>query len=322
MLQAEQPSTSLSAGQMLRAAREARGIHLALLSVNLKVSVRQLEALEADRYDVFKGTTFVRALAQSVCRQLKINPEPVLQALPRGDAQKMLEPIALEAHRTTVVTATRSGVGLGFPRQVLALAALMLAGAGALIWWPGSTHDVLRMAEVIQDSAQAAVPMGQASDPVEVVTAAASAELPAASAVPVPVPTVVAKPQAAASATPVAAAPVAVKPLAPASSPMPAVMKPAEPASEVSASQPAMTSKEAPLLIKVSSDVWITVRDNHGQTLIRRQVKAGEIVKMDITPPLFVYAGRADAVELRWRGKPMNLQPHTQNNEVRLLIKP
>jgi len=80
------PQGRLSAGQMLRAAREAQGLHLAMLSVNLKVSVRQLEALEADQYEAFKGATFVRALAQSVCRQLKIDPAPVLAALPQAEA--------------------------------------------------------------------------------------------------------------------------------------------------------------------------------------------------------------------------------------------
>ena len=49
-------------GQRLRAAREARGLHLAMLSVTLKVPVRQLEALENDQYDAFRGPAFVRAV--------------------------------------------------------------------------------------------------------------------------------------------------------------------------------------------------------------------------------------------------------------------
>ena len=297
------------AGRMLRAAREAQGIQLAMLSVNLKVSVRQLEALEADRYDAFKGIAFVRALAQSVCRQLKIDPEPVLQALPRSDAPKALEPQALEAHRTTVVTGTHSGVGLRLPRQVLVMAVLMLAGAAALIWWPANRPDVLRLAEAVQDPAQAAVPMGQASDPVEVsapMALAASAELPAVPAAPSVVP-----------------APVQPKPQPPASTPAPVAAAPAPVLAPAPvASQAPASSKDTPLVIKVSADVWISVRDNHGQTLVRRQVKAGETLKLEVAPPLFVYASRAEGIELAWHGKSVDLRPHTQNNEVRLQIKP
>ncbi|MFM7024485.1 MAG: helix-turn-helix domain-containing protein [Limnohabitans sp.] len=303
-MQPEQAVRSPSAGQMLRAAREARGMHLAMLSVNLKVSVRQLEALEADQYDAFKGITFVRALAQSVCRHLKTDPAPVLQALPRGDAPQALQPVALEAHRTTVVTDSQPGTGIAMSRQVLLLAVLMLAVAGALIWWPGSRPDALRMVEKIQDTTPVAVPMGQAaSDAIEAVPAMAP-----------PPPT----PAATASVAVLAVSP---KPQAAASLPLPTVATPVVSPVPV-ASQGPVAPKETPLVIKVSADTWISVRDNHGQTAIRRQVRAGETVNLDLAAPLFVYAGRAEGVELSWRGKPVDLKPHTQNNEVRLQIKP
>ena len=42
---AEPKTPSATAGQLLREARQKAGIHLAVLSVTLKVPVRQLEAL-------------------------------------------------------------------------------------------------------------------------------------------------------------------------------------------------------------------------------------------------------------------------------------
>ncbi|MDB5966089.1 MAG: hypothetical protein JWQ72_2589, partial [Polaromonas sp.] len=71
-----------SAGSLLRRAREAAGLHIAALALALKVPVKKLEALEADRYDELSDAVFVRALAASVCRNLKIDPAPVLQRLP------------------------------------------------------------------------------------------------------------------------------------------------------------------------------------------------------------------------------------------------
>ena len=75
-------SSSLTAGALLRQARQAKGLHIAALAVSLKVPQRKLEALEADRYGELPDATFVRALAQTVCRALKVDRAPILALLP------------------------------------------------------------------------------------------------------------------------------------------------------------------------------------------------------------------------------------------------
>jgi cytoskeleton protein RodZ len=70
-----------SAGARLRRAREQSGLHIAALAVTLKVPVKRLEALEADRYDLLPGPVFTRALAASVCRSLKLDAAAVLALL-------------------------------------------------------------------------------------------------------------------------------------------------------------------------------------------------------------------------------------------------
>src|SRR5512140_1967919 len=79
----------VSAGTLWRRAREAAGRHVAALAVSLKVPVRKLEALEADRYDLLTDAVFVRALAGSICRNLKIDPQPVLERLPQMAAPRL-----------------------------------------------------------------------------------------------------------------------------------------------------------------------------------------------------------------------------------------
>ena len=76
------PISPASPGAMIKAAREQQGLHLAILSVNLKVSVKQLEALEADRFDQLMEPVFARALAAKVCRILKLDPSQVLSLMP------------------------------------------------------------------------------------------------------------------------------------------------------------------------------------------------------------------------------------------------
>jgi cytoskeleton protein RodZ len=67
---------SPSAGALLRAAREKQGLHIAALAAAIKVAPRKLDALENDRWQDLPDATFTRALAQTVCRTLKIDARP------------------------------------------------------------------------------------------------------------------------------------------------------------------------------------------------------------------------------------------------------
>jgi cytoskeleton protein RodZ len=83
------PEVEITAGKMLRSARDAAGLHVAALAVSMKIPVKKLEALEADRLDLLHDAVFVRALAASVCRALKIDPTPILNKLPLNSAPRL-----------------------------------------------------------------------------------------------------------------------------------------------------------------------------------------------------------------------------------------
>ncbi len=85
-----------SPGAIMRSAREKAGLHLAVLSVNLKVSIKQLEALEADRFEYLPEPVFARAIAAKVCRFLKIDSDPVLALMPQ--MTNGLKPLHLIEH--------------------------------------------------------------------------------------------------------------------------------------------------------------------------------------------------------------------------------
>lgn len=290
-------------GQMLRAAREARGMHLAVLSMALKVPVRQLEALERDDYQAFKGVTFVRALSQSVCRHLGIDPVPVLAGLPQASPSlQVMPPMRLDAEASSA-RVSRFGAGAGHvvSIRVMVLGLLMLAAAAALVWWPGTDAARPPTGTVVADSLPVAVPLGQASDPQEIISGPTQAEAPAAgSAGTAPALPVAAGPLAAgaALATPAAAAPVVQDPGA------------------------VVAQTAGSLVLRTRADTWVEVRDKSSQMVLKRQVRAGETLQLDLVAPFFIYVGRADAAELLWQGKPVDLMANAQNNETRLLIKP
>ena len=131
-------TSAMTAGQLLRQARLKANVHLSVLSVTLKVPVRQLEALEADELDMLKGPAFYRGLASSVCRHLHADPAPILALLPQ--AATRLKPVSPHFQSTPSVPFLRIGrssKGAMVSHKVVWSAALMLVLTGALIWLPG-----------------------------------------------------------------------------------------------------------------------------------------------------------------------------------------
>jgi cytoskeleton protein RodZ len=131
-----------SAGSLLRQAREAAGLHVAALAVALKVPVRKLEALEDDRYEALPDTVFARALASSVCRTLKVDPQPILDRLPQGHAPRLVpERQAINAP----FRAPGDSVGPGWfdqlTRPVFLVVFGLLLGALVLIFMPMAARD-------------------------------------------------------------------------------------------------------------------------------------------------------------------------------------
>ena len=130
------PTQAVSAGALLRAARENAGVHIGFLAATLKVPVRKLELLEEGRFDELPDATFVRALALSVCRVLKCDAAPVLAALPRQEhvastleqvSNGMNAPFARRGRPAVVTRIPSRRLGWGLTLLILVLA--------AVAWW-------------------------------------------------------------------------------------------------------------------------------------------------------------------------------------------
>lgn len=168
--QSQSPPLPLTAGQLLKKARLAKGVHLAVLAMNLKVPVRLLEALEADDYRAFKGgPTFLRATTASMCRHLGMDAAPVLALLPSAVSvmQTVRPPIEPLTGLQRISQRRSKGVNRS-ARSVLVLAALMISGTAAFLWlpapqvWWSQFFASDPSAPVVEE---AAVPLGQASNP-------------------------------------------------------------------------------------------------------------------------------------------------------------
>lgn len=119
------PLMPASPGALIKAGRERAGVHMAVLSVNLKVSIKQLEALEADQFELLSGPVFARALAAKVCRFVKIDPDPVLALMPA--ATNGLKPLQIlgadtsPSYQSNPSASNPNSMGMGLKLGLLAL---------------------------------------------------------------------------------------------------------------------------------------------------------------------------------------------------------
>jgi len=140
-------------GAMLRAAREAKGLHIGALAVALKVPVRKLEALEADRLSELPDMVFARGLAASICRALNIPDAPILAKLPQRLVPRLsLEDGGLNAtYRVKGQRTEASIAGQLLKPPGIAVLALLIAGL-VIVFFP--FHQVLQSQDDV-----AAVPL-------------------------------------------------------------------------------------------------------------------------------------------------------------------
>ena len=301
-----------SAGAILRAERERQGLTLEALAATLKVQVGKLELLEADRIDGLLDRTFARALAQSLCRVLKIEPRRVLDLLPQQD-QPVIEPLGQSGLNQPFRDGGRRRVDWGSsPRALgqplIALTLLLLAGAAAVVFWPGAGDGAEAPAALAEAPSQpdpaASLPLGPGVVAEGQPASAALTALTAAAEPPAPAPVA---PQA---STPTQALPVA------AAAPGPVAALPSTPAASTAAAP-----GTGPLALQAVESSWIEVREAGGKVLLSRTLAAGESLRLDGALPLSLTVGNVNGTQVSFRGSAIDLAPLNRGNVARLELK-
>ena len=300
----------LTAGALLRDARQAQGIHIAALAASLKVPVQKLEALEQDRFDLLLDAVFVRALASSVCRILKLDPEPILQRLPP------LNP--------TKVTSQNRGINAPFRSHNGGWSSSLRMQLSKPVIWVGLVFLlaalVLILLPVIQQGATgklAGVEISSKTSPLHPFSATTTPDVPLKDASPV-VPLQITGEQ-----SPQSAASEAVPASAAAS--MPAVAQPLASASATASAEntanATTASANAVATFNAKAESWVKVTDAKGVVVLSRTLQAGESASATGVLPLSAVIGRANAMQVQVRGQALDLSPLTKNNVARFEVK-
>jgi cytoskeleton protein RodZ len=279
---------------MLRKAREATGLHIAALAVAMKVPVKKLEALEADRLEELPDAVFTRALAASMCRALKMDPAPVLSRLPQTAAPKFDRD-----DRGINMPYSASGLPFGGSLRSLAsrpavlLVSALLLAALAVVFYPVARNVETSPAASKASNVPAAVPAEVGK------LVAANAETVASNVQPAPAPA------------------VAVDVVTPSAAPVPAA------AASLAAGVIASAAGTVPnvVVFKATSSAWVRVSDSKGVLQFEKTLDAGETAGASGTPPLSIVVGNVGATEVMVRGQPFRLDEFAKNNVARFEVK-
>jgi cytoskeleton protein RodZ len=270
-------------------------LHIAALAVALKVPVKRIEALEADRFDLLPSAVFSRALASSVCRALKIDPAAVLAQLPGLTAPRLeyANQNRLQAYSASSSNHRPSLWG-SLSRPALIGGALLLVAAALVVFLPPSPLNFLKSG-VGYDAVvtTTVVPLDDAAN----AAANPSANVAATEAAP-------------------AAAPATV---APAAKIGPAPASPALPAAPVAETAKGPTT--GLVVFNPTAASWVEVTDAQGTVLLRRMLAAGEVAGASGALPLSAVVGRADVTRVQVRGQPLDLAPIARDNVARFEVK-
>ena len=142
------PTQPATAGSTLRSAREAAGLSIDDVALQLKLAPRQVRALEDDDFQHLPGRTFARGFARNYARFIQLDPDRVLALMPAGESAPALERPSFAAARRPMgeIPVERAAHRSSAPRVLFLLLALVAVGAAAYYEYVHKASDARREA--------------------------------------------------------------------------------------------------------------------------------------------------------------------------------
>jgi cytoskeleton protein RodZ len=293
-----EPSLSQSdlttVGRRLAAAREALGLSVADVARQIKLSVHQVEALEADDLaHLPKSPVIVKGFVRNYARLVQLDADQLLgtvHGVPGSGSE-----VKRTSRRREVVTFERpSRPWLKAVLGVLLIVAILL---GAYEYH----MDPDFFGEPAAPPAVDRPPAGLRPKP-----APSLANAPLQKADPEPS----ALPSPAADAPGAAAEPASVA-------------GPVIPASAAVGTLPtaAASSGAGIVRFRLERDSWIEVKDRDGNRIMNQLCKAGTEKSVQGIPPLQLVVGAASGVKVEWNDQPVNIVPFTKVDVARFTLE-
>lgn len=324
-----------SVGNQLKAAREAKQMSVGDIAIALKLTSRQVEALENGNWQGLPGQTFIRGFVRNYARLLQLDSAPLMSQLDTV-LEVPQQRLSLPGQNRQVAMPQ---VGRTARRDYLmALSGLLLVAIAVAIYFllPAGLPDLRSGLESIsallsrKEAAPAApVPAPEpvfppGETPQQVMNPQAVVPLPEAANPPASTVALVPPPVQQETVSPAPAAPtlvpVPVQSEVPTSPPV-STSSPVPSTSAVIPSVGSASGDNATLHFSFAQEAWVEVRDRHGKVLISKMGRAGMERSVEGQAPFSLVVGNVSGVKLSLRGQPVDLASHSQGNVARLTLE-
>ncbi|MFZ6772215.1 helix-turn-helix domain-containing protein [Undibacterium sp. SXout7W] len=309
-----------AAGAQLAAARIRSGLSIQQVADQLKLSQRQVAAIESSQFDDLPAMVIVRGFVRSYAKLLKLDAAPLVGLLPvesislkSTDLRPTLDTPFMES-RTPFL-----GKQDAYSRKYLIGAAMLAVFALVFVLAQKVEQSEylknLFARATVQKAADAAAGVAQVAAASSVAATASQPDMSASTVVQsLSTPLVEVKADSHEPASTV----VAKSPMSDVPASTPLVAPVSLPALPVSASHVESVDQ---VRFKFRQDSWIQVKRANGTVLTSHLAKAGTEEVFDAKEPLQVRIGNAAGVDAWLRGSPVEIAPAKDSNVVNLSVK-
>ena len=328
------PEISEPRGARLRRAREDAGLTVDDMAKRLRLSIRQIHALEADEEAALPPATFVRGFVRNYARVLNLDPADFLPpfvapdttsdishqpsvTVPRPEREIRLESGRATANRRWLVAALVALVLGAFGSWIR----MEHVGAARELIQQGATSSLAQLGSLFSRGAGKRSPDGAQGTPVDAGEATASRSLdqgagPAASS-----------PDAAPSGQPskdgtADAASVSERAELKLETAVSSEAGRDGALAGAAGAQAARSAGGRKLELEFDADSWVEVRDETGRVLLSGVSKAGDHRDLEAHGPVRIVVGNAPGTRVSWNGHPVDLAEFTRVTVARLTLDP
>lgn len=296
-------------GALLQSAREQHGLSIDDISNRLRLSPRQIKALESDDFASLPEAMITRGFIRNYSRLLGMDAEPLLQAyrafVPSSDSPRA---ISIQSENI-LISGSNKRPWLMYMLASLVIALLVGAWLIYVDYVPEqSTQQAAK--PVSATKAETAAEPDAKTESGTYTESLPMAALPAAERAQEGTTT-----EAAAQASPV------IQPEAKPAPAAPAVAGVAATTSSVSNPTPAGEKALAKLKFTFSDHTWVSVTDRNNKEIFNKTKAAGSEDAVEGEPPFKVVIGNAAGSKLVYNDKPVDLAPYTKLNVAHLTLE-
>lgn len=301
-------------GAILRASREEQNLSLQEIATRLRLSVKQIEALESDNFSALPEPTIVRGFIRNYAKQLKIDVAPLLVAYsalaPTSEPHEMIVKPSANMKMTSY---KKPNTGL----YVLLGVAILLA-LGIWLFYqnyvqkPSLTKEIADIGNIeVLPLPEPALPKAEREASLQPSTELALPHAQDASQMTAEIPETITE---------------ATNPVPTEQNIQAQLTTPPETASSVAApplEEPEMVAKVGMGRIELSAtqETWVSVIDGNGNEVYSRTIFAGSREVINAKLPVDITVGNAGATNLSMNGKSFDLAPYSRNNVAHIKLE-